>query len=70
MTNDILFGIIQRVEAAGFLVVAMVNDMGPCNMRLWKELGVSFNGTSFTNPEASECLIYVLLMYLTFSSWF
>lgn len=59
MTKDILFDIIQKVEAAGFLVVAMVNDMGPCNMRLWKELDVSFNDTSFTNPAASDRVIYV-----------
>lgn len=59
MKKDILFDIIQNVEAAGFLVVAMVSDMGPCNMRLWKDLDVSVNNTSFTNPAASDRLVYV-----------
>lgn len=31
MNKDILFDIIQKAEAAGFLVVAIVNVMGPCN---------------------------------------
>ena len=34
MSKDILFSIIVNVEAAGFLVVATVSDLGPNNLRL------------------------------------
>lgn len=32
MTKDVLFHIIEKVEAAGFLVIAMINDLGPTNI--------------------------------------
>lgn len=40
MTKDILFELIRVVEASGFPVVAMVNDLGPTNIRLWNSLEI------------------------------
>lgn len=59
MTKDILFQIIQKVEAVGFLVTAMVNDLAPNNVRLWNALGISHNNTSFPNPAAPHRKIFV-----------
>ena len=59
MSKEILYDIIGKVEAAGFLVVAMVCDLGPTNIRLWNSIGVNVNQTSFTNPAASDRSIYV-----------
>ncbi|XP_071525284.1 transposable element P transposase [Panulirus ornatus] len=58
MTKDILFDLIVRVEAAGFPVVATVNDLGPTNVRLWNRLHVSPGKSSFTNPADQERQIY------------
>lgn len=54
MTKDILFDLICKVEAVGFIVMAMVCDLGSTNMRLWRTLGINVNNTSFTNPAASR----------------
>ena len=59
MTRDILFDIILKVEAAGFVVVAMVSDLGSSNVSLWNSLGISVENTCFINPAASARQIYV-----------
>lgn len=59
MTKDILFDIIVQVEEAGFLVVAMVSDMGPANVKLWRSLSVDINNTSFLNPACGDRDIFV-----------
>lgn len=59
MKKDILFDIIQKVEAAGFHLVAMVSDLGSTNVSLWNSLGIHINNTSFTNPAASTRQIHV-----------
>ncbi|XP_071519277.1 transposable element P transposase isoform X4 [Panulirus ornatus] len=58
MTKKILFDLIVRVEAAGFPVVATVNDLRPTNVRLWNTLDVSPEKSSFTNPADKERQIY------------
>lgn len=58
MSEDILHDIIVKVEAAGFIIVAMVNDLGPTNLGLWKSLNVSIHKSYFTNPAASDRKIF------------
>lgn len=60
MTKDLLFSIISQVEAAGFPVVATVNDMGTSNMSLWNSLNVSTETPYFTNPAVTSRKVYVL----------
>lgn len=60
MTKDLLFSIISHVEAAGFPVVATVNDMGSSNMALWNSLKVSTETPYFTNPAVSSRKVHVL----------
>lgn len=59
MTRDILNDLILKVEAAGFIVIAMVNDLAPTNVRLWNSLGIDLINTCFTNPADSTRQIYV-----------
>ncbi|KAL1517342.1 hypothetical protein ABEB36_001117 [Hypothenemus hampei] len=51
MTKEILFEIINYVEAAGFPIVAVVSDLGGGNRSLHNELDISINKTWFTNPS-------------------
>jgi len=50
MTMELLFQILKCLQEIGFVVVAMVNDMGPTNMSLWKDLGIKVENTSFLHP--------------------
>lgn len=59
VTTETLFTLIEKAEAAGFPVVAMVNYLGPKNTKLWKSLGITTENGSFTNPAASERHVYV-----------
>lgn len=59
MTRDILCDVILKAEAAGFIVVAMVSDLGSTNIKLWNSLGININNTTFANPAASIRQIYV-----------
>lgn len=59
MTRKTLFDIITKSEEAGFIVVAMVHDLGPTNMKLWKTLDISTEKTYFKNPAAPERKIFV-----------
>jgi len=54
MTMELLFQILKCLQEIGFVVVAMVNDMGPTNMRLWKDLGITFENTSFLHPTTCK----------------
>lgn len=58
MSKETLFDIIHKVEAAGFPILAMVNDLGPTNVKLWNSLGIDINNTSFTNPASANRNIY------------
>lgn len=59
MTRYILFNIILEVEADGFVVVAVVSDLGPTDLRLWKTVDINVNNTSFSNPYVSNRPIFV-----------
>lgn len=59
LTKEILYDIIQKTEAAGFIVLAMVNDLGPTNIKLWKDLGIRIDHSSFCNPAAPGRNVYV-----------
>lgn len=59
-SKDLLLNIIKEVETAGYPVVAIVHDLGPSNLHIWKDFDI--DGTvgkcSFKNPFA-ERSIYV-----------
>ena len=53
--QSILLKLIEQIEAAGFPVVAIVHDLAPTNLRVWKELGIDpFKTVSFKNPCADR----------------
>lgn len=59
---EILMDIIKKVEKAGYPVVALVHDLGPANLKLWKAWGIDPIGTkkiSIENPCAADRQIYV-----------
>lgn len=52
-----LLDIITEIENAGYIVVAIVHDLGPTNLRIWKKFGidpVNANKVSFKNPCADR----------------
>lgn len=56
MTRELLYKIIECLHAVGFNVVAIVSDMGPTNMALWKSLNVTIHQTSFLHPVTKKSL--------------
>lgn len=50
MTQEILFEIISKLENIEFNVIALVSDMGPSNIGLWKKLGITPLKPFFVNP--------------------
>ena len=66
VTRNILFNIILEIEAAGFIVVAMVCDLGSTNVSLWNMLGISIANTCFTNPADSTWQTMCSLMLHTY----
>lgn len=59
MTKEILFDIIEKIEATGYSVVGMVSDLGPTNVKLWKTLGIGIENCYFRNPAAPDRDVYV-----------
>ena len=59
MIKKTLFNVITESEKAGFIVVAMVHDLGPTNMQLWKTLNISTEKTYFMNPAAPDRKIFI-----------
>lgn len=59
VTKELLLKTIEQVEAAGFHIVAMVNDLAPTNIQLWNSLGISTKQTSFPNPAAPQRQVFV-----------
>ena len=59
LTKEILYDIIQNVESTGFIVLAMVSDLSPTNIRLWKDLGICMDNPSFCNPAAPDRNVHV-----------
>lgn len=47
MTKELLNKIINNLYDVGYHVVAISSDMGPTNMGLWRNLGISMDITSF-----------------------
>ena len=47
MTTEILFEIIACIHEMGFEVVALVSDMSPTNIGLWKSLNITPSSPSF-----------------------
>lgn len=54
MTQLLLFDVISQLHACGFEVAAVVSDMGPTNIRLWKSLGITPTKTSFSHPISGK----------------
>ena len=50
MSESVLLKIIRELEKVDVKVVAIISDMGPKNMRLWRELGISIDSPSMANP--------------------
>jgi len=50
MTPEILNDIICNLHDIDFNVISIVNDMGPTNQRLWKNMNVSHNTPNFNHP--------------------
>lgn len=61
MTREILLHLFVKVEADGFVVVAMLSDLGPGTLKLWNFLDININNTSFPNPDASTRQICVFV---------
>ena len=60
--DKILLDIIKKVEMVGYPVVALVHDLGPVNMKLWKAWGIDPIGTkkcSIQNPCDADRQIYL-----------
>ena len=50
VSESVLLKIIRELEKVDVKVVAVISDMGPKNMRLWRELGISIDSPSLANP--------------------
>lgn len=60
MTKLILIEIITKIYEAGFMVVAIVSDMGSTNIALWKELNIGYDKCShFDHPNDHLCKTFV-----------
>lgn len=57
MTKELLFSIINELHDIGYDTVAIVNDMGPSNIGLWRDLNISITNSSFEHPypEKNPC---------------
>lgn len=53
MTEELLKRIITELYDMGN-VVAVISDMGPTNIGLWRELHISMEQTSFPHPKTSK----------------
>lgn len=58
MTKELLYNIIIELYTNGYNVLAIVCDMGPTNMGLWRDLGISLTNTAFKNPM-NDMNVYV-----------
>lgn len=56
-SKELLLDVIQETEKAGYPVVAIVHDLGPTNIRMWKDFNidpVAAYNSSFKNPFAER----------------
>ncbi|KAE9526262.1 hypothetical protein AGLY_013893 [Aphis glycines] len=58
MTKDLLLNIIKELYSIGYETISIVNDMGPKNMCLWRDLNIAIENTSFEHP-CSKQLIHI-----------
>jgi hypothetical protein len=56
-----LNNIISKLHDAGYIVVAVANDMGPDNQKLWLELGIGMHRKKcyFPNPACDSLKVFV-----------
>lgn len=54
MTKQILTNIIGNLYEIGYNVVAIVSDMGPSNVGLWRDLCISMDRTHFEHPVTKQ----------------
>ncbi len=59
MRENLLLEIIRKIEKNGIEVWAMTCDSGPSNQALLKQLGITIDKTSFSNPADSSREIFV-----------
>jgi len=55
MTKEILNELISKLLLiSGFLVVAVVSDMGTTNMGMWKSMGISYTNSAIIHPSVDR----------------
>ncbi|KAJ3665375.1 hypothetical protein Zmor_000872 [Zophobas morio] len=59
VNKDELLDVVKQLFECKYIVVAIVNDMGPSNMALWKAKGIDKDHVSFVDPSDSEKLIFL-----------
>lgn len=59
MTASILNNIIEQLYSVGYMVVAVVSDMGPGNQSVWKQLSIGIMKTWFPHPVKENARVYV-----------
>lgn len=58
ISADSIKEIILRLKKIGFVVVAMVCDLGPKNLKAWKDLEISVQKTYFSVPENHKIFVF------------
>lgn len=58
--HKILLSLIEKIECTGYHVMAVVHDLGPTNLRIWKEFGIDplQNKISIKNPCAGREIFF------------
>lgn len=51
MSREILFTVLQHLYRAGYIVVAIVCDMSPTNMKLWRDLNIGIDTNNYCNSD-------------------
>lgn len=51
MSREILFTVLQHLYRAGYIVVAIVCDMSPTNMKLWRGLSIVIDTNNYCNSN-------------------
>jgi hypothetical protein len=59
VTKDLLNVIITNLHISGYIVVAIVSDMGSTNINLWNQFGININANSFKHPRDESKKIFV-----------
>jgi len=61
MSREILFAVLQHLYRIGYIVVAITYDMGPSNMKVWRDLniGINISDRSDNNIIVAEKQCYI-----------